>query len=74
MWSRRVRGPCLEVARVLRTREGDRRVDVCWDQVQRDISNTGREMFVACILVQRHEAALQEGLMKFQLCFQQFSN
>ena len=29
MWSRRVRRPCLDVARVLRTHEGDRRVDVC---------------------------------------------
>ena len=57
MWNRREREPCLDVARVLRTREGDRRVDVCWDQLQRDICNRGSEMFVACIFVQRHEAA-----------------
>ena len=66
MWSRRERGPCLDVARVLGTREGDRRVDVCCDRLQRDIPrfmkcNRGSELFVTCILVQRHEATSQEG-------------
>ena len=67
MWSRRERGPCLDVARVLGTREGDRRVDVCCDRLQRDIPhdrrkcNRGGELFVTCILVQRHEATSQEG-------------
>ena len=74
MWSRRGRGPCLEFARVLRTREGDRRVDVCWDHLQRDICNRGSEMFVACILVQRHEAATPKGVLKFHLCSVFFSN
>ena len=38
MWSRRERGPYLDVALVLGTREGDRRVDVCCDRLQRDFS------------------------------------
>ena len=74
MRSRKEWEPCLDVARVLRTREGDRRVDVCWDQLQRNVCNRGSELFVACILVQRHEAAIQEGVMKFHLCFVSFSN
>ena len=32
-------------------------------------ANRGSELFVACILVQRHEAAIQQGVMKFHLCF-----
>ena len=43
MWSSRRRGLCLEVARVLRTRDGDRRVNVCWEQLQRHICNRGSE-------------------------------
>ena len=59
MWSRRERGPCLDFAQVLGTREGDRRVDVCCDRLQRDIPhdwrkyNRGCELFVTCILVQK---------------------
>ena len=43
MWSRRERGPCLDVARVLGTREGDRRVDVFCDRLQRDIPHDWRK-------------------------------
>ena len=74
MCSRRERGSCLGVARVLGTREGDRRVDVSCDRLQRDIphdwvkSNRGSEPFVTCILVQRHEATSQEGVKKYHLC------
>ena len=74
MWSRRERGPCLDVARVLGTREGDRRVDVCCDRLQRDIPHgwrkcdRGSELFVTCILVQRHEATNQEGAKKYHFC------
>ena len=74
MWSKRERGPCLDAARVLGTREGDRRVDVCCDRLQRDIPhdwrkcNRGNELFVTCILVQRHEATSQEGVKRWYLC------
>ena len=67
------RGPCFDVARVLGTREGDRRVDVCCDRLQRDIPHDwrkcerGSELFVTCILVQRHEATSQEGVKKYHL-------
>ena len=65
----RERGACLEVGRVLRTREGICRVDVCWFELQRTSANRCCELFVACILVQRHEAAIKEGVMRFHLCF-----
>ena len=68
------RGQCLDVARVFGTREGTstsrrlfRSINVC---------NRGSKLFVTCILVQRHEAASQEGVMKYHLCscvIQQYS-
>ena len=32
-------------------------------------ANRGSELLVACILVQRHDTAILEGVMKFHLCF-----
>ena len=31
--------------------------------------NRGSELFMACIFVQRHEAAIQERVIKFHVCF-----
>ena len=74
MRSRRKWERVLTLHEFLRTREGDRRIDVCSDQLQRNVCNRGRELLVVCILVQRHEAAIQEGVMKFHLCLVSFSN
>ena len=42
--------------------------------MQRNVCNRGSDLFVACFPVQRHEAAIQEGVMKFHLCSVSSSN
>ena len=65
MWSRRERGAILEVGRV---REIDELTSVGIN-CRETSAKSGSELFVACILVQRHEAAIQEGVMKLHVCF-----
>ena len=73
MWSRRERGPCLDVARVLGTREIDESTSVAIDCSETSLMIGGNETevvscFVTCILVQRHEATSQEAVKKYHLC------